>query len=155
MPYRSSARASPATDPGTATDRWPYSFAACSTRGHAKSPSEIPSISRNMVASARAGAWPLKSIATVSPRFARWTSIVPEPASVDMKGSTTVIANAVATAASTALPPSSRIVAPTRAPRGCSATTRPRGASGVCLVTTSSDWIMVRRDSVSGSPGTA
>src|SRR2546426_6731978 len=42
VPYRSSARASPATDPGTATDRWPYSFAACSTRGHAKSPSEIP-----------------------------------------------------------------------------------------------------------------
>jgi hypothetical protein len=35
-----------------------------------------------------------------------------------MKGSTTVIAKAVATAASTALPPRSRMRAPTRAPTG-------------------------------------
>src|SRR5436190_9444661 len=102
----------------------------------------MPPISRNIPSWARVGATPLKSSATVSPRFSRWTSIVPEPAIVDMKGSTTVIANAVATAASTALPPRSRIAAPTEAPSGCSAATRPRGASGVCLVTVSRDWII-------------
>ena len=67
--------------------------------------------------------------------------MTPEPAMVDMKGSTTVIANAVATAASTALPPRSRMRAPTSAPRGCSATTMPREASGVCLVTASAERI--------------
>src|SRR5262249_35936004 len=88
------------------------------------------------------GATPLKWSATVSPRLARCTSIVPEPAMVDMNGSTTVMANAVATAASTALPPRARIAAPTAAPRGCSATTMPRAASGVCLVTTTRERIM-------------
>src|SRR5438046_4595543 len=93
------------------------------------------------MACARSGAMPLKSRATVSPRFARCTSIVPAPAIVDMNGSTTVIANAVATAASTALPPASSMDAPTRAPTGCSATTMPRGAGGVRFVTTSCEWI--------------
>jgi hypothetical protein len=50
---------------------------------------------------------------------------VPEPAIVDMNGSTTVMAKAAATAASTALPPRSRMRAPTSAPAGCSATTIP------------------------------
>src|SRR5262245_57395799 len=68
--------------------------------------------------------------------------MVPEPAMVDMNGSTTVIAKAEATAASTALPPRSRMAAPTSAPRGCSATTMPRAASGVCLVTTRRERIM-------------
>ncbi len=96
-----------------------------------------------IMACARSGAMPLKSRATVSPRFARCTSIVPAPAIVDMNGSTTVIANAVATAASTALPPRSRMRAPTSAPRGCSATTIPREASEVRLVTLSVDRIIV------------
>ena len=96
------------------------------------------------------GAQPLKSIAIVSPRRAMCTSIVPDPAMVDMKGSTTVMANAVAIAASTALPPASRMAAPTRAPTGCSAATIPRGASGVCFVTMSRDWIT--RASKSGAP---
>src|SRR5262245_17710011 len=68
--------------------------------------------------------------------------MVPEPPMVLMNGSTTVITNAVATAASMALPPRARMAAPTSAPSGCSATTRPRGASGVFLVTTSSDRII-------------
>jgi hypothetical protein len=88
----------------------------------------------------------LKSSATVSSRLDRYTSIVPEPAIVDMKGSTTVIANAVATAASIALPPSSRIRAPTRAPSGCSAATIPRRVGGVRFVT-------ISRDSIMGSVG--
>ncbi len=77
-----------------------------------------------------------------SPRRARWTSIVPEPAKVLMNGSTTVMAKAVATAASTALPPTFRTRAPASAPSGCSAVTRPRGARGVCFVTTSRERIM-------------
>jgi len=59
-----------------------------------------------------------------------------------MKGSTTGIAKAVATAASTALPPRSRMPAPTSAPKGCSATTMPRGASDVRFVATSVERIM-------------
>src|SRR5438105_4392798 len=64
---------------------------------------------------------------------------------VDMNGSITVIAKAVATAASTALPPRARMAAPTAAPRGCSAATMPWAASGVCLVTT-------RRERIMGPP---
>src|SRR5215813_758270 len=105
----------------------------------------MPVVVRNIDSWARIGAQPLKSSATVSPRRAECTSIVPEPAIVDMKGSTTVMANAVATAASTALPPRSRIRAPTRAPSGCSAATMPCGAGAVRFVTT-------RRDSIMGSP---
>ena len=67
--------------------------------------------------------------------------MVPPPATEDMKGSTTVIANAVATAASTALPPRARMPAPTSAPSGCSAATRAR-ALGVCLVTERVERIM-------------
>ena len=65
----------------------------------------------------------LKSSAVVVPFPSRWMSIVPAPPSVLMNGSTTVMAHAVATAASTALPPRARISAPARAPSGCSATT--------------------------------
>src|SRR6185503_20109291 len=95
---------------------------------------------------AASGATPLKFSARVSPRLARCTSIVPEPAMVDMNGSTTVMAKAVATAASTALPPRARMAAPTAAPRGCSAATMPWAASGVCLVTT-------RWERIMGPPG--
>src|SRR5262249_7761838 len=69
---------------------------------------------------------------------------------VDMNGSTTVMATAVATAASTAVPPRARMPAPTSAPRECSATTRPRGASGVCLVTTRRERIMRASGSAGG-----
>ena len=68
--------------------------------------------------------------------------MVPPPARVDMKGSTTVMATAVATAASTALPPRSRMAAPASAPSGCCATTMPRRATGVRFVTTLVDRIM-------------
>ena len=108
-------------------------------RGRAR----CPLVTRNIDSCARIGAQPLKSSAMVSPRRAMCTSIVPDPAIVDMKGSTTVMANAVATAASTALPPRSRIRAPTRAPSGCSAATMPCGAGAVFFVTT-------RRDSIIG-----
>src|SRR5687767_1149825 len=95
-----------------------------------------------MPSCARSGATPLKSMQSVSRRLVRCTSMVPEPARVLMKGSTTVIAKAVATAASTALPPASRISAPTRAPCRCSAAVIPRRASGVCLVTSTRERIM-------------
>src|SRR2546426_4783717 len=144
VPYRSSACESPATEPGTAAASQPRSFAAFSTLGQAKRPREIPVLRRNIESWARIGAQPLKSSATVSSLRARCTSIVPDPAIVDMKGSTTVIANAVATAASIALPPRSRTRAPTRAPSGCSAATIPRRAGGVRFVT-------IRRDSIMGS----
>src|SRR5258706_9581041 len=153
VPYRSRASESPATDPGTAGASHPRSFAAPSTLGQAKRPREIPVVVRNIDACARLGAQPLKSSAMVSPRRAMCTSIVPEPAIVDMKGSTTVMANAVATAASTALPPRSRIRAPTRAPIGCSAATMPCGAGAVFFVTTRRDSIMEfsRRETASGT----
>src|SRR5687767_9272047 len=95
-----------------------------------------------MPSCARSGATPLKSTQSVSRWRARCTSMVPEPASVLMKGSTTVMAKAVATAASTALPPASRISAPTRAPWRCSAAVMPRRASGVSLVTRTRERIM-------------
>src|SRR4051812_15378192 len=95
-----------------------------------------------MVSCAARGAVALKSRHTVSPRLARCTSIVPEPAIVDMNGSTTVMAKAVATAASMALPPRSRTRAPTSAPRGCSATTMPWRRIGVVFVTESVERIM-------------
>src|SRR5687768_5014473 len=95
-----------------------------------------------MPSCARSGAAPLKSMQSVSRWRARCTSIVPEPASVLMNGSTTVMANAVAIAASTALPPASRISAPTRAPWRCSAAVMPRRASGVSLVTRTRERIM-------------
>src|SRR5215472_1246162 len=68
--------------------------------------------------------------------------MVPPPASEDMKGSTTGMAKAVATAASTALPPFWRMPAPTSAPSGCSATTMPRVARGVRFVAMSEERIM-------------
>src|SRR5688572_12673181 len=104
----------------------------------------MPPTSRYIVSCAFRGAFPLKSSTTVSPRLARWITIVPAPAIVDMNGSTTVIASAVATAASTALPPRARIVAPTSAPTSCSAATRPPGANGVFVVMASEERIMSR-----------
>ena len=52
-----------------------------------------------------------------------------------MKGSTTAIANAVATAASTAFPPRRRTSAPTWAPRGWPAVTQARSTSSWLFVT--------------------
>src|SRR5687768_17405973 len=104
-----------------------------------------------MPSCARSGAAPLKSMHSVSRGRARCTSIVPEPASVLMNGSTTVMANAVAIAASTALPPASRIEAPTRAPWRCSAAVIPRRASGVCLVTSTRERIMAPPGEGSGT----
>src|SRR2546428_4054291 len=77
--------------------------------------------------------------------------MVPEPAMLDMNGSTTVIAKAVATAASTALPPRARMAAPTAAPRGCSAATMPWAASGVSFVTRRRERIMGPPESLGGS----
>src|SRR5436190_7314694 len=94
----------------------------------------MPPMSLNIDACAAIGAIPLKSRHTVCPVFATWIIIVPEPAIVLMNGSTTGIANAVATAASTALPPRARMAAPISAPAGCSAVTSPREASSVVLV---------------------
>src|SRR5712692_1273375 len=142
VPKRSRASVNPATEPGTATARGPTTLASSATRGHAKSSDTPPPATRYMPSYAAAGATALKSTVRVSSSLARWTSMVPAPPMVLMKGSTTVIANAVATAASMALPPRARIAAPTSAPIGCSATTRPRGASGVFLVTTSSERII-------------
>src|SRR5215471_4363471 len=85
--------------------------------------------------------------------------MVPPPASEDMKGSTTGMAKAVATAASTALPPFWRMPAPTSAPSGCSATTMPRVATGVRCVAMSEERIMWppwrRRMDSPGSSGAA
>src|SRR6266513_413872 len=103
----------------------------------------MPPMSVKIVACAAIGATPLKSRHTVSPVFATWIIIVPEPAIVLMNGSTTGIANAVATAASIALPPRARTAAPTSAPAGCSAVTSPRAAIGVVLVRLSLERIMV------------
>ncbi len=142
VPKRSSARARPATEPGMATDFGPKLLASSTTWRHGKSACAMPSASSKQPSWQAAGACTLKSSATVSPRRARCTSMVPPPATDDMNGSTTVIAKAVATAASTALPPRARIPAPTSAPSGCSAATRARAVDGVCLVTERVERIM-------------
>src|SRR5579859_7668459 len=69
---------------------------------------------------ARAGAAPAPSIAVTVPSGCRMTHQATPPRPL-VVGSTTPIANAAATAASTALPPSRRIRAPASAARGCSA----------------------------------
>src|SRR5262245_48244860 len=142
VPHRARASVRPATDPGTATERGPKTLRSSRTRGQAKRAVETPSPSGNISAWAARGAHPLKSRGSVSPRRARWTSMVPEPPMVLMNGSTTVMAKAVATAASTAFPPFMSTAAPTSAPRGCSAVTSPRGARGVSLVTRRRERIM-------------
>ncbi len=91
--------------------------------------------SRYIRACARRGASTLKSSATDAPARGRWISIEPPPARQDMNGSTTAIANAVATAASTAFPPRRRMSAPTRAPRGWPAVTQARATSSWLFVT--------------------
>src|SRR5262245_51955157 len=142
VPHRARASVRPATDPGTATERGPKTLRSSRTRGQAKRAVETPSPSGNISAWAARGAHPLKSRGSVSPRRARWTSMVPGPPMVLMNGSTTVMAKAVATAASTAFPPFMSTAAPTSAPRGCSAVTSPRGARGVSLVTRRRERIM-------------
>ena len=70
-----------------------------------------------------------------------------------MNGSTTAIANAVATAASTAFPPRRRISAPTRAPRGWPAVTQACGTSSWLFVTVRREAFTAR--SFSHGPRTA
>src|SRR5215813_321706 len=130
VPNRSRARQSPATEPGTATDRGPNTLASCSTFGHGKSAVDTPPVTRYIDSWAAEGAAALKSTVSVSSSVARCTSIVPAPPIVLMNGSTTVIAKAVATAASIALPPRASTPAPTSAPLGCEATTDQRSLLG-------------------------
>jgi hypothetical protein len=69
---------------------------------------------------ARTGAAPAPSIVVIVPSGSRITHQATPPSPL-VVGSTTPIANAAATAASTAFPPSRRIRAPASAARGCSA----------------------------------
>src|SRR5437667_6463527 len=82
----------------------------------------------NSVVSALAGALSRPSIAKVLPcPFARCTIMNPPPPMPENSGSTTLSANWMAAAASTALPPLRSILAPASAASGCdTATTPPR-----------------------------
>ena len=94
VPKRLSAASQPPRLPGVAHDFGP--------------PASSSSVQR--VASAARGARPMKSRTWRSPP--REISISPMPAAPDMNGSTTLSVAPTATAASTALPPASRISMP-------------------------------------------
>src|SRR2546430_1748614 len=83
-------------------------------------PADPPDCSSYISAVARTGAAPLPSIVVTVPSGCRMTHHATPPSPL-VVGSTTPIANAAATAASTALPPSRRMRAPTSAASGCSA----------------------------------
>jgi hypothetical protein len=68
----------------------------------------------------------MKSSTWRSPARAREISMSPMPAAPDMKGSTTFRVEATATAASTALPPSSSMRMPAIDASGCAEATAPR-----------------------------
>src|SRR5437868_12740904 len=77
-----------------------------------------------------------------------YTAAVPNPAMPHISGSTTVWANAQATAASAALPPARRISMPASAASGCGHTTMP------CFIATSgSGFSIARRRNACGSVG--
>ena len=114
-PYRSWARAKPATVPGTPTARWlrwwireEYS----------------PSSSRNIRGWARRGAFSLKSNTVELPSGKRIT-MNPPPPMLPATGCVTASANPVAMAASTALPPARSTAAPARLACGYADTTIP------------------------------
>ena len=82
-------------------------------------------LTRYMSRLAFAGATSRKSRATSLPSFARWTMAKPPPPRPEWYGPTTAMVKAVATAASTALPPASSISSPAALPMGCAAATAP------------------------------
>ena len=104
----------PRTKPGVATASAPWSEASCGTPGRTYR-------SR----SAAAGAVSRASIAATSPSALRISTKTPPPSPAE-KGWATERAKAVATAASTALPPASSISSPARAASPCDATSIPR-----------------------------
>ena len=88
-----------------------------------------PPVSSSSVArsgSAPRGARPMKSSTTRSRVFGREISMSPMPQAPDMNGSTTFKVEATATAASTALPPSSSMRRPAMEAVGWAEVTAPR-----------------------------
>jgi hypothetical protein len=109
-PKRSSAVSQPPRLPGVAHDFGP--------------PASSSSVHR--AGSAPSGAGPMKSSTCRSRVRAREISISPMPAAPDMNGSTTFRVEPTATAASTALPPSSSTRMPDIDASGCADATAPR-----------------------------
>ena len=87
-------------------------------------PAAPDDVSSYIAGVARTGAAPAPSMVVTVPSGWRITHQATPPRPL-VVGSTTPIANAAATAASTALPPSRRILAPASAASGCSAVTMP------------------------------
>jgi hypothetical protein len=103
---------SPATAPGTPLARWPVRERSVG----------LPSLSRNIVSVAAAGAVSRKSSARPLRGSIR-TTAKPPPPMLPAVGWTTASANAVATAASAALPPDARICLPAAVASAASDTT--------------------------------
>ncbi len=130
LPKRSSARHRAGAWPGALTDTGPSMFAPSFTAGQPYMPPRaLPPTSSNMSARAARGARVPPSMATTVPSGRRITMPAMPPMPL-VKGSTTPITNAAATAASTALPPSRSISTPASAARWCSAVTIPSRATG-------------------------
>ena len=108
VPKRSSAASQPPRLPGVAHDFGP--------------PTSSSSVQR--AASAACGARPMKSSTCRS--APREISMSPMPAALDMNGSTTLSVEPTATAASTALPPATKISTPAIDASGCAEVTTPR-----------------------------
>src|SRR5664279_4216817 len=92
---------------------------------------------------ARAGAGPCPQITSVRPRLVSWTMIGTSPPGPFKCGSTTCSVNAVATPASKALPPFSRVAIPTAVAIQCVEVTTPNVPSISGLVVNGSGLILL------------
>src|ERR1700716_639997 len=94
-----------------------------------------------MVAREGAGPWP--QITSVRPRLVSWTMIGTSPPGPFKCGSTTCSVNAVATPASNALPPFSKVAIPTAVAIQCVEVTTPKVPSISGLVVNGSGLILL------------
>ncbi len=135
LPWPRWAASSPAAAPGTAQDAVPIRKTCVSSRSKSMSIASISAGRRRSRPSP--GAATKKSNSRSVRSRARWTSMKP-PAPGPVSGlSATQEANAAATHASTALPPSARMLAPASAVSGCPAAIAPRMPSSVSFRTKS------------------
>src|SRR5216683_4057256 len=119
-----------------AKDKGPCMLRSPSTRGQVNSSVFISPVSGKAAGSSPAGEIGPKSMISARPPPGGWTTMKPMPPSPLFHGSRTASAKAVATTASTALPPAASISAPTAAATPfCAATMPPRDAATGFLTT--------------------
>jgi hypothetical protein len=109
-----------------AKESGPWMFASSATSGQANRSRVVRPVSLKRDGSRPRGATGPKSTTSARRAAARWTRAKPMPPSPEFHGSTAASASAVATAASTALPPASSTATPASAADFACATTIPR-----------------------------